>query len=75
MGDSLFVGHQIRCPRCNILQDQLSYFVFERSEAYAHELNVVLKCRAKVPNKRTGKLEACRNVFSPGVPDRELLGV
>lgn len=70
--DSLIVGHRLRCPRCETVQDQLAYFSFSRPEAYADELNVVLKCRAKVFNEKTGRKETCRCIFSPGPKDQDL---
>lgn len=66
--DPLLVGRRLRCPRCGNEDDLLAYFVFDRPEAHADELNVVLKCRAKVRNPRTGKGESCRCVFSVGDP-------
>ena len=60
----LLVGKRIRCPRCMSLGDVLEYFVFDRPERYEHELNVVLKCRAKVHNRQSGRVEVCRCIFS-----------
>lgn len=64
--ESLLVGHRLRCPRCHGLDDLLEYFVFDRPEAFAHELNVVYKCRAKV-TLSDGTTERCRAIFSPAV--------
>lgn len=64
----LIVGRRLRCPRCETEQDLLSYFVFERPERHEDELNTVLKCRAKVRNAKTGRLEACRCIFSISDP-------
>ena len=58
------VGQRIRCPRCLSLGDILEYFVFDRPERYADELNVVLKCRAKVQSRESGRVEVCRCIFS-----------
>lgn len=66
------MGHRLRCPRCETVQDALAYFAFQRPESYAHELNVVLKCRAKVFNEKTKQKESCRCIFSPGPKDQEL---
>lgn len=60
---ALVVGRRIVCPRCETEQDLLAYFVFERDPRYADQLNVVLKCRAKV-RQENSRIEACRNVFS-----------
>jgi hypothetical protein len=65
--DSLIVGHQLRCPRCKSLNELLDYFVFDRPEPYADELNVVLKCRARV-EVSPGKFDRCRCIFSIGDP-------
>lgn len=62
----------MRCPRCHTAQELIAYFVFDRPEAHADELNVVMKCRAKVPNRHTGRLESCRCIFSPGIRDEDL---
>jgi hypothetical protein len=62
-GVKLMVGRRIRCPRCGTLSDLLSYFVFERPESFADQLNVVLKCRAKRVNA-IGRSESCRCIFS-----------
>lgn len=70
--DSLIVGHRIRCPRCGTAQAIGAYFVFSKPEAHAEELNTVYKCRAKVRNA-TGKLEACRCIFSVGLSTEELI--
>ena len=61
--ESLIVGRRLRCPRCGGLDDIISYFVYDRPERYAHELNVVYKCRAKV-TLPDGSTERCRCVFS-----------
>ena len=66
--ESLVEGHTLRCPRCGTRQELVSYFVFDRPEAHADELNVVMKCRAKVRNSRTGRVESCRCIFSVGDP-------
>jgi hypothetical protein len=60
----LLVGKRVRCPRCLGLGDVLEYFVFDRPERYADELNVVMKCRARVHNPHTGRVEVCRCIFS-----------
>ena len=69
---TLIVGGKLRCPRCGTVSDILSYFAFDRPEPYEDELNVVLKCRARVP-QNSGKVEPCRCIFSPGVPVGEVL--
>lgn len=61
---SLISGHRITCPRCHASQDVLSYFAFRRPEEHEDELNVVLKCRAKVQDPETGRNEPCRFIFS-----------
>lgn len=66
--DSLIVGHRLRCPRCHTVQDCLAFFVFSKPEEHADELNTVLKCRAKVRNESTGRLDPCRCIFSVGEP-------
>lgn len=63
---SLVAGHRLVCPRCRTAQDLLDFFVFSKPAEYADELNTVLKCRAKIRNSVTGKLENCRCIFSPG---------
>lgn len=65
---SLLVGHRLRCPRCHTENDILSYFSFDRPPEHEDELNVVLKCRAKVRHKVTGKVESCRCIFSVSDP-------
>lgn len=66
----LIVGGKLRCPRCGTVRDILSYFIFDRPEPFAEELNCVYKCRAKV--SRDGSVETCRFVFSPGLTSEEL---
>lgn len=60
---ALVVGRRIVCPRCETEQDLLAFFVFERDPKFADQLNVVLKCRAKV-RQPNGRIETCRRVFS-----------
>jgi len=55
------------------VSDILSYFIFDRPSPFSSELNPVYKCRAKVVQPETGKHEACRFVFSPGLTDEEML--
>jgi hypothetical protein len=69
---TLIVGGKLRCPRCGTVSDILSYFVFDRPSPYEDELNVVLKCRARVL-QNSGKVEPCRCIFSPGPYTEELL--
>ena len=69
---SLIVGGKLQCPRCGTVADILSYFVFDRPEPFGDDLNVVYKCRARVRQK-SGKVESCRCIFSPGLTTEELI--
>ena len=54
---SLVEGNQLRCPKCEQLGDLFRDFrVLERSEKYAHELNMIYNHKS------------CGHVFSPGDP-------
>jgi uncharacterized protein (DUF983 family) len=54
---SLVEGNQLRCPKCEQLGDLFRDFrALERSDKYAHELNMIYKHKA------------CGHVFSPGDP-------
>ena len=68
---TLLTGRRLRCPRCGGTADVLDYFVFPRAERYAHELNPVYKCRARVSLPGGGH-ERCRAVFSPSEPSGEV---
>lgn len=72
---ALIVGGKLRCPRCGTVSDILSYFAFDRPTPHQDELNVVYKCRARVRQPSSGKVEPCRCIFSPGISTEELLGV
>lgn len=56
---SLFEGGKLRCPHDKQLRHVTDYMSFDRSDEFASELNVVLKCR-------------CGHIFSPGVTDDEM---
>lgn len=72
---SLFVAGKLRCPRCGTVSDILSYFAFDRPEQFEQELNVVYKCRARVRQPKSGNVEPCRCIFSPGPLTEEILRV
>ena len=56
---SLYEGGRLRCPRDKILRDILAYRVFEVSEEFAHELNVIMRC-------------PCGHIFSPALTTDEI---
>lgn len=57
--ERLFVGRQLRCPRCRRLFDILRFIPMERPVAFEAQLNWLTKC------------PGCRFVFSPVVTIEE----